>query len=146
MISAYHGIKIVSLLDPVATDATADATPAAGVDVTGFRDCLMCIYLGVGATLAAGVYYTFTFEECDDDATWTTIVAADMEDGLSGTRVVNATTEDEQLIVRGYKGTKRYVRILGTLSGTDTSDTTMAFFVVLANPLHIPITIETETA
>lgn len=143
MINAFEGIKIVKMFDPFAADETSEGT---GVCVEGFQNCLIVVYLGIGLTLAAGVYYTISFEECDDNATWTHIADADICGGLAHSRVVNATTEDEQLIVRGYKGNKKYVRAVATLTGTDTTDTTMAMFVVLANPLHIPITPETETA
>lgn len=141
-IGAFEGIKIVPMFDPFAADETSTGT---GVNVEGFSSVLLCIYLGVGLTLAAGVNYTFTFEHCDDNSTWVHMVDdVDITGGLSHTRLVDATTEDEQVIVRGYKGNKKYVRIVGTLAGTDTTDTTFCFFAVLANPLRIPVTPVTE--
>lgn len=143
MISAFHGIKIVKGLDPIAKAATWNST---GVDRYGFGDCLMVVHVGVGATpLAAGVYYTLTFEESDSlSSGYSTIAAADLQGGLTGTKVVNSNTKDEQVIVRGYCGQKRYVRVTGTLTGTDTSSTTLSVLYVLANPNKIPITPVTE--
>lgn len=142
MISAFSGIKVVSSQVPFAFDETFNST---GVSRAGFGDCLIVVHIGVGLTLAAGVYYTLTFEESVDDSNYTTIADADIEGGLSATRLINATTEDEQVIVRGYKGSKPYVRVTGTLTGTDTTDTTMGVIVILFNPDKIPITPVTET-
>jgi len=144
MISAFNGLKIQSMLDPIAVSATTTGT---GVDRSNYGDCLMVVHLGVGATLAAGVYYTFTFEESNTlGSAYTTIADANIEGGLSGTKLCNSTSEDEQFIVRGYKGNKAFVRIVATLSGTDSTKTTMGMFAVLANPLYVPITPATEVA
>lgn len=144
MIGAYEDIKVVASLDPIAVNATWNST---GVEMTGFQDALICVYVGLGATpLSTGVKYTLTFEESDSVSSgYTTISSDDIESGLSGTRVLDSNAEDNQIIKRGYKGSKKYVRVTGTLSGTDTSSTTLAVFVVLHNPIDkIPVTQVTE--
>lgn len=143
MINAYESIKVVSSLNPLSKNSTWNST---GVSVEGYNDCLICVHVGVGSSLASNVYYTLTFEESTTSISggFSTIAAGDMEGGLSGTYVLNATTKDEQIIVRGYKGSGQWVRVTATLSGSDSGTTVFGVFVVLANPIHVPITPVTE--
>lgn len=144
MIGAYESIKVVASLDPVSKTATWSGT---GVDITGFKDATICVYFGTGGTpLSGSVYYTVTFEESDTSGSgYTTIAAGDLGGGLSGTRVVDSNTEDNQIIKRTYRGTKQYVRATGTLTGSDSSGTLVASFVILSNPIHVAVTQVTET-
>lgn len=143
-ISTFQSIKVVGTLDPVAKNATYSST---GVDRYGYSDVVMALYAGTCSSLSAGsVYYTITFEDSDTSVStgFGTIADADMVGGLSATYVLNATTKDNQIILRGYKGTKRWVRLTATLTGSDSGTSPVCAFVILGNPTIIPTTPVTE--
>jgi hypothetical protein len=144
VISSYAGLKIAKGFN-LECDSTADAT-AVAIDRKGYQDCLICCYLGTGLTeLSGSVYWTVTFEECDTTTagSFTHIADADLEGGAH-TVVINDPTEDNQILVRNYIGSKRYVRVVGTLTGTNTNGTPIAVFAVLGRPLNVPVTQDTE--
>lgn len=146
MISTISSCKVVQHLVPVLANNTSEGTPSSGVDRYGFQDVLLIAQQGIsGDTLSGSIKWTVTFEECDDNATWTTIAAADLE-GLSalGTHTIDAAAEDPTTIVRLYRGIKRYVRILWTATGTHTNGTPIAGLVILGRPTTIPVTQPSE--
>lgn len=147
MLGAYDGLKVVQSLAPVKCTATSHAT-GIGVDRSGYGEALMVIHVGIGLTALSGsIYWTFTFEESDTlGSGYTTIADADLEGGTTdkGVVVIDDPTEDEQTITRAYRGSKKYVRMLGTLTGTNTNGTPIGMFVILAQPNHVPVTQATE--
>jgi hypothetical protein len=145
MISSYYGMKIAPTLVPFLAHTTAEGT-GVGVDRQGFGDVLMIAQQGISLdTLAVGLKWVITFEESDVlGSGYTTIAVADIEGGYA-TWTIDAAAEDPTTIVRRYFGSKRYVRILWTQTGTHTNGTPLAGVVVLGNPNHIPVTQPTET-
>lgn len=143
MISTIAANKFAVTVAPILANNTSEGT-GVGVDRRGYGDVLMVAMQGIsGDTLSGSVYWTITFEESDDNSTYSTIAAADIEGGYS-TWVIDAAAEDPTNIVRLYKGTKRYVRILWTASGTHTNGTPIAGFVLLGRPNSIPVTQPSE--
>jgi hypothetical protein len=58
--------------------------------------------------------------------------------------VIDDAAEDPTTIIRGYIGTKRYLRILWTQTGTHTNGTPIAGVIILGNPNYVPVTQPTE--
>lgn len=143
MIGAYEGIKVVHNLAPVKATATQTGT---GASRLGYAEVVMVCYVGIGLTALSGsIYWTITFEESDAVGSgFTTIGTTDLEGGLLGTVVIDEPSEDEQTLVRVYRGSKAYVRIVATLTGTNTNGTPLAFFYLLCKPNHVPVTQATE--
>lgn len=145
MVSLYSGLKVAQTLPPILASSTAHATGIA-TEVKGFRECLMIIHVGTGLTnLSGSVYWTFTFEECDvtTAGSFTHIADADLEGGAHSV-VIDDTTEDAQTLTRNYRGAKRYVRMVGTLTGTNTNGTPIGMLCILGDPQYIPVTQATE--
>lgn len=137
------GAKVATCLTPFLAHTTAEAT-GTGVAVGGYADVTMIWAQGVSLdTLGGTLYWTITFEECDDNSTWTLIAAADIE-AATATVTIDASAEDPTLLVRRYRGTKAYVRMLGTKTGTHTNGTPVAALVHLGGAIHTPQTKETE--
>lgn len=135
--------KIVSTIVPILANNTSEGT-GVGVDCRGAGKVLMVHQQGISAdTLGGSLYWTLTFEDSDDNSTFTLIDSAYLIGG-TGTHTIDAAAEDPTLVVREYTGGKRYVRILATATGTHTNGTPMAAFVVLGNPLKAPVTQVTE--
>ena len=96
---------------------------------------------GYAATIviSAGAYkdgaITFTLMECDTaDGTFTTVAAADIYDGsIPGI----ATGDAERVIVAGYKGYKKFIRL--DAKGTSTLGTDVGAVVLLGYPHRQPV-------
>ena len=137
--------KVVSLLTPILGNNTAEGTGVAK-DRWGYSDVLMIAHVGVSLdTLAAGLYWTISFQHCDvtTAGSFVNIPAAELLGGLNDW-VINEPTEDDMTITRLYIGTKRYVRILFTQTGTHTNGTPISALAILGRPTHMPVTQDTE--
>lgn len=145
MRNTIYDHKVVSLLTPIMANNTAEGTGVAK-DRWGYGDVLMIAHVGIsGDTLSGAVYWTISFQECDvtTAGSFTNIVAADLEGGLND-HVINEPTEDDMTITRLYRGTKRYVRILFTQTGTHTNGTPLSAVAVMGQPNQMPVTQATE--
>lgn len=143
MISSIARSKFAVTLAPILANNTSEGT-GVGVDRYGYGDVLMVAMQGIsGDTLSGSLKWTITFEESDNNSDWNTIAAADIEGGYA-TWTIDAAAEDPTNIVRMYKGSKRYVRILWTATGTHTNGTPLAGFVILGHPNYIPVTQPSE--
>lgn len=143
MISTITGHKVgITMVPIVANDDTEGA--GIGIDRGGYQDALMIAQQGIsGDTLSGSVYWTIKFQECDDNATWTNIADADLEGGAN-LWIINAAAEDPTTIIRGYRGTKKYIRIFWDSTGTHTNGTPIAGIIILGRPLYMPVTQPTE--
>ena len=145
MISTISGCKVVQTLVPVLANDTAEGTGVA-VDRQGFQDALMVAEVGIsGDTLSGSLYWTIAFQESATTTAgdFTNIAAGDLEGGVND-HVINAEAEDPTTVVRGYRGSLRYLRVLFTQTGTHTNGTPISAAIVLGRPNYIPITKVTE--
>ena len=146
MISSISGQKVINSLVPILAHTTANATGVA-VDTQGYSEVLMVWNQGVSLdTLATStLLWNITFEECavTTAGSFTLIAAGDLEGG-GATILIDAAAEDPTLMVRRYKGKLRYVRMIGTITGTHTNGTPVAGTVILSGALHEPVSQETE--
>jgi len=108
-----NAIAVRQSLAPAARTATADGT---GVDVNGLSSPVIIIDAGT----ATGTTPSFTFEIQHSDASGSGYTAVDDAD-LDGSEPVITDANDAAVYRIGYKGIKRYVRvILKTIGGTST--------------------------
>jgi hypothetical protein len=141
LISGYCGNKYVITMVPAVKTATANGT---GVDRNGYGSVVMVAQQGIsGDTLSGSLKWTISFQESDNNSTFTAIADADLEGGVNA-HVIDSANEDPTTIVRGYLGSKRYVRITWTATGTHTNGTPVAGLVILGNPNYVPVTQPTE--
>lgn len=144
-ISSITGQKIINTLVPANCKTTANGTGIA-VDTYGYGEVLMVANHGISLdTLSGSIYWTITFEECETTTagSFTHIVDTELEGG-GHSHVIDAAAEDPTLVVRRYKGKMRYVRIVWTQTGTHTNGTPLAGTIILSDPVHFPVTQETE--
>jgi hypothetical protein len=119
-----------------------DDTEGTGLtcDRRGYAEVLMIAQQGIsGDTLSGSVYWTITFQESDDDSTWTSIADANLRNGAN-LWIINAAAEDPTTIIRLYVGSMRYVRIFWNATGTHTNGTPISGVCLLSKPLRAPIT------
>lgn len=136
--------KVHQCLVPAVCKTTANAT-GTGVAVGGYDDVLMVWEQGISAdTLAAELKWTITFEESALlGSGYTTIADADLIGGY-GSHTIDAAAEDPTTLVRQYIGSKAYVRMIATNTGTHTDGTPLSAVILLGSPRQAPVTQTTE--
>lgn len=95
-------IKLVQSISARALTATVNGT---GVDTNGYGSVVAVLDMGTfaGTTPTA----TVRLEDSADNSTFAAVAAADLH---GGALPAIDTTTDEQIVERGYIGSKRYVR------------------------------------
>lgn len=106
----YNNATTVQSLKPAARTASANGT---GVDLLGYESALVVIDAGAWTDGS----HTFEVQESDDDSTYTAVAAADLQ---GSEPVVDGATDDDQVYELGYVGSKRYLRVITTVTGTTT--------------------------
>ncbi len=117
-------IDVQTSLGP--NDYTASAN-GSSADLRGFESAVAAFVVG---TVTDGTH-TPSVEESDDDSTWSTVAAAD----LLGT-LANLASNTNQRV--GYRGAKRYLRAVLTVSGA-TTGAEVAAVIVRGNAAQRPI-------
>jgi hypothetical protein len=95
-----------------------------------FRSAMVLVHTG---TLTDGTQ-TIEVQESDDNSSWTAVADAD----LQGTEPAIAASADNTLYEIGYRGTKRYIRVVDVVSGA-TSGGTLGAVVVLGMARRLPV-------
>lgn len=135
--------KVHQDIVPIVANNTTEGT-GLGVAVGGYDDILMIWCQGIsGDTLSSELKWTITFEESANNSTFTTIADADLQGGY-GSHTIDAEAEDPTMLVRQYTGTKAYVRMKATATGTHTNGTPIAAVVLLGRYRKQPVTQPTE--
>jgi hypothetical protein len=108
---------LVSHIDPAVTLAPAAKTASAngtGVDLAGYDSVMVEINAGAWTDGS----HVFEVQESDSSGSGYTAVA---DDYLSGTEpTVSSGGTASQIYKIGYKGIKRYLRVITTVTGTTT--------------------------
>ncbi|MFM9542320.1 hypothetical protein [Streptomyces turgidiscabies] len=131
MKDAYSNVTVRATLAIATRTASANGT---GVDryLSGaaFQDAMVIVHTG---TITDGTH-TVEVQDSDDNTTF----AAVADTYLQGTEPAIVAADDDKLFVVGYKGLKRYLRVVVTAAGT-TSGGTLGATVLLANPRTAPV-------
>jgi len=137
----HSGVRVATLL-PAATYA-ADNTPVT-VDTLGFQSAEVLLAIGVGGITFTGVNRVdFVLSHSDDDTTYTPVTTADMigvtiaSGGII--RSLIAAHAAGASYRYGYKGGRRYLRLLADFSGTHATGTPMAGTLLLGDPEVAPV-------
>jgi len=131
------------VLIPSAT-ISADNTPAS-IDLAGYQACTILIEVGAGGITFSGTNKVeFVLTESDDNSTFTNVAAADVIHApiavTSGIVYNLIAAHAAGTVVRiGYKGTKRYLKLLADFSGTHGTGTPISAVALLGEPLTGPV-------
>jgi hypothetical protein len=127
-------LGIVQLLDPA--DQAHTTFKSSVLDTRGFEGVLVEVTLGAFTGADVSNYLTPKMQESDttNDADFTDVAAGDLQGSF--TVVNDTTTKDSQTQVVGYVGSKRYIRVVGTYTGTGITASLVGVTGVLGVP-HI---------
>ena len=131
-----------SIINAVKT-AAANGT---GVDLQGYEGALAVVTVGAeGDTLSGSVYFEISLEHSDDNSTYTDCAQADIVDGtiaaggiwlmLDGTAGGNPDSTGSVHQV-GYRGGKRYVRLVLAKTGTHSNGTPICGDIIRGAARH----------
>jgi hypothetical protein len=109
--------KVTSAFNYAARTASANGTNI--IDMRGFGSATFVVQLATVTTADSSNFFTFTIEHGDDSSLSdaATVTAAL---GLLGTNLVinDSATQSNMRGMMGYVGGKRYLRLVGTETGT----------------------------
>lgn len=128
----HSGLTAVLALAAAVYDA--DNTPAA-IDLQGYNSAEIILPIGVGGiTFDATNKVEFVLTHSDDDVTYTNVTDADMlgvSDITGGIIKSLVAAHAAGTVSRfGYKGNKRYLKLLANFSGTHGAGTPMSAIVL----------------
>src|SRR5690606_20000199 len=128
----HSSLTIVSAIG--AAVLAADNTPAA-IDLQGYNSAEIVLAIGIGGITFSGTNkIEFTVTHSDDNSSYTAVADADLL-GVSGTsggivKTLVAAHAAAACYRVGYKGGKRYLKVLAKFSGTHGSGTPIAAMVI----------------
>ena len=118
----HNNIEVTSLLHAIAVATTQTITD---IDLSGCNSAELVIDAGAdggGVGLSSSNKIVFTLKHGDDGTTYAAVEDKDMlgvSDITSGTILtIDSTTEDDTVYHFGYIGGKRYLELVGTVTGT----------------------------
>lgn len=131
----HSGMTVVSAIDAAAL--SADNTPAA-IDLLGYAGAEIILAVGIGGiTFSDTNKVEFKLTHSDDDATYDAVTASNML-GLASVgsggiiKALTAAHAAAAVYRCGYKGGRRYLKLLADFSGTHGSPTPVTALVVKA--------------
>lgn len=120
----FHKTGVESLKIPATITADSNSS---SVDLANKQGVILAAHIGNSAdTLSGSVYLEVEVEHSDDDSTFTDCADADIFNAVTGTNTgtiakIDAPAEDSLVVLTGYKGSKRYVRLVFNVTGTHTN-------------------------
>jgi hypothetical protein len=130
----YRNTKITQVLTPA---VLTDSANSASVDMKGFADLTFLCSLGIsGDTLAADLAVNLEMEHSNDNSAWVDCLDSEVTNPVVGATntgtiaVVNDPAEDDLAITAGYKGTRRYVRLVYNAVGTHEEGTAASILAI----------------
>lgn len=121
---------------------SADNTPAA-LDLQGYQSAEILLAIGAGGITFSGTNkIEFVLTHSDDDQTYTEVADADMlgVKNISGGIIKALTSEHAGAATYrfGYKGGKRYLKLLADFSGTHGTGTPISATLIKSNGFSNP--------
>ena len=138
----YSNLGVQAAVDPAVMTADANGN---GIDTRGFDSVMLAASVGAsGDTLSGSVKIELELEESDDDTTYTDVADSDLLNAVDGTNdgtfaVIDDPAEDDAVYLTGYRGTKRYVRVVVNVTGTHTNGTPIGAVAILGHPHLTPV-------
>lgn len=141
-----HDIKVLPVITPAVLDA--DTTPTA-IDLKGYQSATILTHVGVGGISFSGtnkVEYKLTHS--DDNSTYVAVEEDDVlmpygetlgSGGIIRSLIAAKAAADTEVHAVGYRGKRRYLKLLADFSGTHGTGTPMSASVILGHPYNKPV-------
>jgi uncharacterized protein (DUF927 family) len=129
----YTDYKVTNCIVNAVKNSDTNCT---GVTTEGYSETCFVVDMGNSAdTLDGSNYIELEVEESDDNSTYTDVANADLVKYVTGNNtgtfgVINAAAEDSTVFMTGYRGEKRYARVVISFTGTHSTGTPMSVLAV----------------
>lgn len=137
-----NNIALRPLINPAVLNVT---TTGVSLDLQGYRAVEFAAYIGApGVTLSGSVLIDFVLQESDNNTTFTVVADADMFGAVlpvanAGIFArIDANTKASKAYGIGYRGAKRFLRVVATYTGAHTVGTPIAVIGLLGFPNFAP--------
>lgn len=137
----HSQIKAVTVFGPAVL--SADNTPAA-IDLAGYEAAELILAIGAGGiTFDATNKIEFKLTHSDDNSTYANVADSDMigvtgiTSGIIKSLVAAHATATAYRF--GYRGGKRYIKLLADFSGTHGTGTALSATMILGRPRSGPV-------
>lgn len=141
-----NNLAQTQIVSPVTATSTAGDITSTTVDLLGYDSLALYGMVGITAeTWSGSVYLELQVEESDDDSTYTAVANADITNAVTGSAVGTfakmtvSTTDDVQVYMTEYRGSKRYVQVIVNVTGTQTSGTPVAVLAIKGQAKVLPV-------
>lgn len=117
---------------------------SASIDLKDHNGAVLAVCVGQsGDTLSGSVKIELELEESDDNSTWSDCADASLSAAVTGTNTgtfakIDDAAEDSTVYSVGYKGNKRYVRVVANFTGTHTNGCPLAIFGIKGHGEMLP--------
>jgi len=139
----FSELKVTQLLTPAVRNADVNS---ASVDTRDHDSLMLVAHVGDSADVLSGsVFLELELEESDDDSVFNDVADADKIGGVTGATnpgtfaVIDAPAEDTRDFIVGYRGSKRYVRVVANFTGTHTTGIPIGVSAVQGHPHRSPV-------
>ena len=141
-----HNIKVVNVVTPDVY--AADPTPVV-IDTDQFKGLTFCTNVGIGGiTFTTTNKIEFVATHSDDNVTYTAVGEDDVlmpygetlgSGGIIRSLTAAKAAADTEVHAVGYRGRKRYAKVLPDFSGTHGTGTKLAVSAILSAPMSRPV-------
>lgn len=125
-----NNVLAVQSLAPQLLAATATGSM---VDLLGYESAMVVVHAGAWTDGT----HTPSLLESDDDSTYTTVGAGNLQGSFTA---IAASGQQNQAFQVGYKGTKRYLKGKVTVAGSPSTGAQVGITIVKGNPRNAPAT------
>lgn len=130
----HHGVKDVNAMPPQAVTATITNNPI--IDRAGFEVAEFQVLVGAVTAADGSNFYVFTLQH-GDAANLSDAVTVPADDLIGTPPTINAAGQANLSFRFGYRGYKRYLRLVGTETGT--FNVLLAAACQLSRARHLPV-------
>ncbi len=140
----YSGLKITSLTVSAVNNSDLESDT---IDLQGYESLMLVVDMGNSAdTLNGSNTIQLEVEDSPNDSDWTDCADADLHNYIDGSNdgtfgVIDAAGEDSINFKTGYKGDKRYVRVVINFTGTHSTGTPISILAIQSNPRLAPVNV-----
>jgi len=136
-----NNLAVISAIAPAVY--AADNTPVV-IDLLGFDSAMVAVHVGVGGITFTGTNkLEMVMSHSDDGTNFDAVTDGDLQGitGVSGGIIASfkAAHPDATVHEVGYKGNRRYLKLLADFSGTHGTGTPLSAVVIKGNAQQKPV-------
>lgn len=137
----YSNLRVEVALESETLTSSKDGET---IDTQGYGSLMFAVNVGEsGDTLSSSVHVQLEVEESDNGSDWNDVDDSDLTnvvDGANdGTFAKIVLNDDQERYLVGYKGAKRYARVVSNLTGSHNNGIPIGALALLGHAEHSPV-------